>query len=195
MERGHHACGSGYVTKTHLPQPHGVRPAALADPRHRCFSRARRFPHAHAAMPELQVVGRMLGVKSSRTPYENMLEVLSYVISFASYYIFVWFAKVGSPPNGRAAAARRLCCVPSSSVACVTRASQRSMASPQYRQDSSSWSRLVFTCVGEREEISYRRALGHPQDHERVSRASPLVTDPTDRRSPTYQHTRHALGC
>mmetsp|Transcript_66628 Transcript_66628/g.199078 ORF Transcript_66628/g.199078 Transcript_66628/m.199078 type:complete len:446 (-) Transcript_66628:294-1631(-) len=70
---------------------------------------------------ELEVVGRMLGVKSGRTPYENMLEVLSYVISFASFYIFVFLAK-------------------------------RLAASPTFRQDSGAWSRLVFSCVGEREE-------------------------------------------
>ena len=34
---------------------------------------ARRW-YAHAAMHELEVVGRMLGVKGGRTPYENMLE-------------------------------------------------------------------------------------------------------------------------
>ena len=59
---------------------------------------ARRW-YAHAAMHELEVVGRMLGVKGGRTPYENMLEVLSYVVSFASFYIFVYLAKVTLPPH------------------------------------------------------------------------------------------------
>ena len=47
---------------------------------------------------ELEVVGRMLGVKGGRTAYENMLEVLSYTISFASFYIFVYLAKVNTFP-------------------------------------------------------------------------------------------------
>ncbi|KAL1507571.1 hypothetical protein AB1Y20_007191 [Prymnesium parvum] len=71
-------------------------------------------------MPELEVVGRML-MKGGRTPYENALEVLSYVLSFSSFYLFVCVAK-------------------------------RQVAKHSFRAESSTWSRLVFNCVGEREE-------------------------------------------
>ena len=44
---------------------------------------------------DLEVVGRMLSSKEGRTAYENMLEVVSYAVSFASFYIFVCVARVG----------------------------------------------------------------------------------------------------
>jgi hypothetical protein len=43
---------------------------------------------------DIQVVGRMLGNKEGRSAYENAMEIVSYVISFGAFYVFVYIAKV-----------------------------------------------------------------------------------------------------
>jgi adenosine 3'-phospho 5'-phosphosulfate transporter B2 len=75
-----------------------------------------------AVIPEVaDVMGRVLSARQGRTAKENLVEVFTYIVSFGSFYVFVWFAK-------------------------------RMLMSPGYRRDSSVLSRLVFKCVGDRDD-------------------------------------------
>jgi len=75
----------------------------------------------------------MLGNKEGRSAYENMLEVFSYIVSFASFYIFVCVAK-------------------------------RYASSPAFSSGSSTWSRLVSTCVVEKDNND-SRFISRRRDH------------------------------
>ena len=82
-----------------------------------------------ATLPMDDLLGRMLKeatrnvtkARSSRTPYENFLEVVSYSVSFGAFYVFVCYAK-------------------------------RAVAKFEYQRERSAFSRLIYSCVGEKDE-------------------------------------------